>query len=87
MQKKQHQSKKQNRKPKLLECVRVSEFDIARRIALLTNIRQGYGKAVQVGLDIKYTVGTEFHGLVEYTIVNAKIHGYETQNMENFGRI
>jgi len=54
--------------PKPTEHILVGMVDVERRKNLFTNIVSGVGKATQQGPDIKYVVGSEKFGYIEYLI-------------------
>ena len=71
-----HDNRKQkSRQPKRTERIVIGNSDaFAReRMNLLHNAEYGYGKTVQKGEHLLYTVGSEQFGYVEYLILNAKL--------------
>lgn len=64
-------SKQLKKKP--VEKVTVSTTQTDRRLNLLANIEQGVGRASQEGPDIKYVVGSEKFGYIEYLILDANM--------------
>jgi len=56
-----------------IEQIIIGRTDVFRRHNLLRNIVSGFGTYVQSGDDVKYTVGSEKHGIFKYLIIDMKI--------------
>lgn len=65
------------------ERIVIGESDAFKRqrLNLLANAEMGFGRAVQRGKHLLYTVGSEQFGYVEYLILNANLpdYAYETK--------